>query len=120
MTNFWMLQALDGSNRVDLYTVTTDDTIKLDLESEPTGGSLISFARLFNLRSVSTEETNHFDQAFGALIYYCDSKGYSRIDSRFVQVDSVPDGLEPHGLGGKSKESYHRSAIFVYEHRAKQ
>jgi hypothetical protein len=118
MTKYWKLQAIDGEQPVVLYTATTDESIKSDLEAEPKGESLISFARMSRFHHEYSDETNHFDLAAGSFACYCDTiRHYSRVDSKVLETDGIPAELVPQGIGDHKLAGYALGTIGIYEHR---
>lgn len=111
-----MTTVQDGDTDIALYTCTSDEAIKVDLDAGQ-GGSFILQERHRQRRPNPTHETDHIDLASGALSYHRDSKGYTQSDSFLVQVESIPKGLELYAVGGHVDEGYTRFAVSVYEER---
>jgi hypothetical protein len=109
MMKHWKTQASRDDKSISLYVTTSDEKIAEDLACGP-GYSLTLMGRQDNYRQNPTQDTDHIDFATGAFGGAAHHHKL-RLGSPISEVDSIPDGLLAHHLGGKDRPYL----IAVYE-----
>lgn len=93
MTKYWKTIVQNGLSDLTLYTFTTDEGIRTDLDSGESKSLILR--TIWEKRRVSrTHDTDHADLAAGAFSAHRDEKGYKQSNLEIVEVSAIPDGLD--------------------------
>lgn len=116
MEKYWRTVVQQDGSDVILYTATTEEGIKRDLEAGESH-SLILAMRKFHRRTIIDSDANHIDLAYGSLFHHRDIHYYKQSDYSVIEVVGIPDGLRRFAIGGHSKNGFLELAVCVYEDR---
>jgi hypothetical protein len=98
MTKYWKTDVTRDGKPVRLYVATSEEIITEDLACGAIY-SLTLMGRQDNYRRNRAQDTNHVDFATGAFGGAARYHGL-QLGKPISEVDSIPDGLQAHHLGG--------------------
>jgi hypothetical protein len=101
MEIYWMIDAISKTDRLTLYTRSTDELVERDL-SYPQHRSLSKSWRLPYGPDLKTQQVRHAELAWGAFSNFAHLHGLEI--ERMLQTDSIPLGLSGTFLGGDGNE----------------